>query len=802
MTPERLWSRPLAPLTAALAAGIASPGLGLALTPLWTAWAVGALLLTVAVLLWRGYAITWPGCLLFLFLGLGLCLAALQPKLPQHHVVFLPRDKPVSIIGIVPDRPLPGATGHRMELAALSWSAGGPWQPATGRVLLYGLKTDAGLLPGDQVAVRLTLRSVGELKNPDSFHRKVALARRQIYVTGNLWQHIPPVKISGAEALAEPLSRRQQVREHCRAVLEKQPQPARSIFLAILLGDQSEISPGTRQALQRTGTSHLVAISGLHLGLIAFSGFCLVFWLFRRSAWLLLRLNALKWSVVLSIVPVGAYVWLAEGSPATQRAAVMILAYLLLVLLDRHRDLYSVLVLAAFIILVASPLQLYALSFQLSFLSVWGIAYISPVVQRPWRQRLEDREELPFWLRKVVLGVMRACSATLAATLATLPVIVADFHQIPTYGIVINILTIPLLGGIVLPLALLGLLLSGLSLTLAAGVLELSRLVLEAAFFLIHQASLLPGVVWRLPALTVWQTVGYVTLLVSLFGSWPRRWRWTGVSLGVLVLAGSLVWSGLGLFSKPRLEITALDTNEEMALVANFPGNVPMVVSAGGPWFREKTKGANRALLSLLHRQRWRRLDIMTALTVTGDNAATLLAVAREFEVKEFWYGGDRPYLADFWELRNLLGDSGREVLNLSLASLRREIGGVRVSARQLRDSLGGRTGGPVLLRLDYQGNRLLIIPPGKKAWREKCLAAGLEPHEVVIIPATALMEDSGKAWLSQTRPQALVVTGSIPPDLPDKFKQDAEIKWYFTNQGAVTLIIDQRGWRVRQWRP
>ncbi len=113
----------------------------------------------------------------------------------------------------------------------------------------------------------------------------------------------------------------------------------------------------------------------------------------------------------------------------------MILAYMVLVLLDRHHDIYNALVLAALIILVASPLQLYAVSFQLSFLAVWGLAYLSPVLLRPWQNWLAEREEWPAWMKKSVLWLGEAWSVSLAATLATLPVIVANFHQAPTYGI-------------------------------------------------------------------------------------------------------------------------------------------------------------------------------------------------------------------------------------------------------------------------------------------------------------------------------------------------------------------------------
>ena len=63
--------------------------------------------------------------------------------------------------------------------------------------------------------------------------------------------------------------------------------------------------------------------------------------------------------------------------------------------------------------------------------------------------------------------------------------------------------------------------------------------------YLIEQAAALPGVVVRLPAPTAWQIAAYFLILISLFGASRRLWRWTGVSLGLLVLMGSLVWSGL-----------------------------------------------------------------------------------------------------------------------------------------------------------------------------------------------------------------------------------------------------------------
>ena len=129
--------------------------------------------------------------------------------------------------------------------------------------------------------MRLVLWPVEDLKNPGAAGRKLALARRQIFTTGKLWQHLQPLKLTSESSLSWLAAWREQARTYCRRLLEPQPQPARSIFLALLLGDQTEISPPLRQAFNRTGATHVLSVSGMHLVIIAgffhlacFSGCC------------------------------------------------------------------------------------------------------------------------------------------------------------------------------------------------------------------------------------------------------------------------------------------------------------------------------------------------------------------------------------------------------------------------------------------------------------------------------------------------------------------------------------------------
>ena len=156
----------------------------------------------------------------------------------------------------------------------------------------------------------------------------------------------------------------------------------RAIYLSMLLGDQGEVTPEMRHNLARTGTSHLLVVNGLHLGMVAAVIFFLSGWLLRRSAWLLLRLNVVKVATLLAAAAVVGYAWVAGGSPSTQRAEVMVLAFLLLVFLGRPREVWSALALAALIILSLTPLRLFSISFQLSFAAVAALIYLMPRLLR------------------------------------------------------------------------------------------------------------------------------------------------------------------------------------------------------------------------------------------------------------------------------------------------------------------------------------------------------------------------------------------------------------------------------------
>ena len=149
-----------------------------------------------------------------------------------------------------------------------------------------------------------------------------------------------------------------------------------------------------------------------------------------------------------------------------------------------------------------------------------------------------------------------------------------------------------------------------------------------------------------------------------------------------------------------------------------------------------------------------------------------------------------RSPLAAFWELRNHLGDNRKVVKNLSLNPIQQTIGGVRVESRQLPESQSGRTSGPVMLQFAYGRRRLLVLPPGPEAWRERCLAAGLPKSEILILPASNLHQDFLAGCLSQVGPQVLIITGSPAAKALAALTAAWPGIFYRSSQGEVTVKV------------
>ncbi|MCL6282187.1 ComEC family competence protein [Ruegeria sp. 2012CJ41-6] len=451
---------------------------------------------------------------------------------------------------------LSGYRAHQVAGPVLDWHYYGPVE---GRVV--GLDRSASDAP------RVTLDRVRLLRvAPDETPRRVRMSLhgdaselpvpgQQIMTTGHLSPPQGPVEPGGFDfrrhawfksigavgytrvpvlTVAPPdldhpgmriFALRMAVSTHIRQVL---PGDVGGFAAAVTTGDRSGVSLATLDALRASNLAHLLAISGLHMGLLTgfvFAGL--------RFALCLIPPLALRWLVkklaaIGALLAAAAYLALSGGNVATERAFIMVSVMLCAVLVDRRAISLRAVAMAALIVLALRPESLLSPGFQMSFAATTTLVAVFGAI-RGWEVSV-----LPKWL-KPTAGVVISSAV---AGFATAPVAAAHFNAIAHYGLPANLLSVPLMGLLVIPAAVLALCLSpfglgwiglklmGLGLTWILGVAHYVAGLEGARGFVVSPGPLV------LPLLTLG------ALFVIL---WQGRLRWVGV-LPVFCAFG--IWAG------------------------------------------------------------------------------------------------------------------------------------------------------------------------------------------------------------------------------------------------------------------
>lgn len=209
---------------------------------------------------------------------------------------------------------------------------------------------------------------------------------------------------------------------------------------ALMTGDRSAVNADTNNALRNSNLSHLISISGLHMGLL--SGF--VFGALRYGLALVpplaLRLNTKKLAAAVALVASTLYLILAGPDVATRRAWVMVTVMLVAVLVDRRAISLRSVAIAALVLLAIEPESLVEPGFQMSF----GATVALIVTFGPWAKM---QEKIPRLLRPTAMLIL----SSLAAGTATAPIAAVHFNRIAEYGLIANFAAVPIMGIIVMP---------------------------------------------------------------------------------------------------------------------------------------------------------------------------------------------------------------------------------------------------------------------------------------------------------------------------------------------------------------
>lgn len=392
-------------------------------------------------------------------------------------------------------------------------------------------RTESRWVPGMWIAVPAVLSPPPAPSAPGAFDfQRMAFFQRLGgvgYAVGRVEVTAQPDDAEGTWSLAvERL--RQSIAETARAAI---PGPAGAVAAALLTGDRSAIPEDVMQAMRDSGLAHLLAISGLHVGLVAG-----ILFVGLRSGLALIPAIALrhpikKWAAAAAIPGAFAYALVAGATVPTQRAFLMIGLVLLAVLFDRRGLSMRLVAWAAFVVLALQPESLLGASFQMSFAAV--VALIAGY--EALRGKLNRGERT--LVRVVLFYFAGVAITTLLAGTATAPYAVYHFNRYAAFGLVANAIAVPITALWVMPCAVLAFALMPLGLADLAlvpmgwGVAAIDGTAAWVAGW--------PGAVALLPAMPAWGlallTMGGLWLCL-----WRRRWRLFGLA-GIAIGMASIL---------------------------------------------------------------------------------------------------------------------------------------------------------------------------------------------------------------------------------------------------------------------
>jgi competence protein ComEC len=278
--------------------------------------------------------------------------------------------------------------------------------------------------------------------------------------------------------------------------------PYAGVLQALVIGDESGISPDDWQVFLRTGINHLMSISGLHITMLSGMAFTLVMRLWRRSARLTLKLPARKAAVLAGVLVALSYALVAGFSVPTQRTVYMLLVFALALWSNKPIDIGRVLAYALFVVALLDPWAVLAAGFYLSFGAVAIMAYA-----------LGGRLGQSHWLSAAI-------RAQWVVTLGLVPLLLLMFQQISLISPIANAFAIPLVSLLVVPLSLLGAILP------IDSALLLAHALMQYLMWALQWLAALPMSTWQQHEPPLW-SVGLAMLgllWMLLPKGFPLKW--------------------------------------------------------------------------------------------------------------------------------------------------------------------------------------------------------------------------------------------------------------------------------------
>jgi competence protein ComEC len=587
---------------------------------------------------------------LFLFLTL-LALGAWKLSVDSAAVKTNPllqyasSGKDVHLTGEILDRPVRKPKTFQFAMRVSELDTGGLRMSVDGDLLVYLRRDGASdniartLAVGDRIEILGKLETPRAPRNPGDFD-----FQRYLLLKG-----IPGVVYVQDAGALSVLSHGEtswrlgaviaNLRSRMASSIDETVGAVEAPFLkGILLGDRSDIPSDVKTSFINSGVVHVLAVSGLHVGMVA-----LIF----ISVFTLLRLRK-PWTTLLTVVALLFYMLLTGSAPSVVRATIMATIILLAPVFQRKSDVFNSLAFSALVIFFFDAKQLFAPGFQLSFAAVGSILYFYPKIA-------SLSTHFPQWLatNKLADSFWKLFSVSFAAQVGTFPFTVEYFGKVSIVSFVANLLVIPAVG-IGLALGFVISFFSLLSSWIASVYGTAEQLLLHLILRLINFSGNLSFAYLAVPSLSLLGFLIFYVAVAFLFNLKERGLR-KQLIFALLVLGNIAILPGI-VGDTPKVRLTVIDIGQGDASLVQFPSGKALLIDAGPKTF---TYDAGERVVVPFLKRTVRKLDGLLVTHPHSDHLGGVEAVLRSIPVDIVFDAGQEGKSSIYRSYRHALSELG-----------------------------------------------------------------------------------------------------------------------------------------------
>lgn len=710
------------------------------------------------------------------------------PQLPDRHISHFITNTRWNVVGIMDSPAWTDNQRQKFDLTVETLENDHGMVPVTGRlrVTLEGEPLDLNM--GDRICFAGRIHPLRNFQNPGGFDYRRFMAFNGIY--GSVF-----IPSSGIEQAALHQSGFLQWVYRMRKIISQTldtigEADERAVLKALLIGERGDVSDRITENFSKTGVSHLLAISGLHVGIVATTSFFIFRWMLSWFPFFLWRAWTRKGAALLSLIPVLGYGLVSGMSPSTQRAVIMIVIFLMTFLIHKEHESLNSLATAAILILMFHPPALFAISFQLSFASVFAILYFLPRLWQPGGDVSGIRKRIKNY-------VLSSLWVTLSATLGVQPLVMLYFNQISLISPVANLILIPLVGFGVVPL---GLFSAGISLSYPIASLwgfELCAAILKISLNLADFLADLPFSALKTVTPSLLELICIYTLLVALMTlkrkplsdsqllralSIPNKKSLSPGAKNILLMlsVASLMILGLDVlywgyqrFLRSDFRVTVLDVGQGTASLLEFPKGPVMLIDAGGFSSFSAFDIGKMVVAPLLWRKKIRSVDILVLSHANSDHVNGMSYIAENFHVKAIWANTEPEDSSGYRRFMDVLREQSLFPADFETFPRHHEINGVSLDIvnpppdfmkRRQMETWRDINNNSLAVHVGF-GNVTLLFPGDIKSGAEKemvaCYGDQLQSR-ILVVPHHGSKSSSSAAFVETIKPETVIFTTGL----------------------------------------